>query len=605
MQAGDVCLIYGGGAEFRWWGRVLDKLRDASAAMEIWGTNARGETWEYMYFLEVSELPVPMSSARVAGDAGYDQASRPRGFTYFSENAVRRITAANGSTAAWINGLAAGKPPTTAATPIAPSPAIPLTRPFDRAPSGLSGRSGNYSGPDPDTVGRGLNAHRGLVNALGDAVRGKGFLREEPNGQSPNYDLSWDAESATWIVEAKSLTLANQTHQLRLGLGQLLEFLYVSSTLPLCRSQPAARSFPTPHTLLMKLVPIDDLRRCLAAAFERLELNPEDAGGLAWLLVDSELRGHCDHGIAALGLLTELYRDGKLNPCPQVRVLRETDGALLLDGDRGCGPGAPTRAMRWCIERAQERKGMAVAAVRDWQLLVAAPYARLAAEAGLIGFACTNFIPLVAPPGGRSAVFGTNPFAYGLPAQRHPPVVLDVATTVVAMQKVRVAAREGEPMPEGLIFDRDGRPTTDPAAFFEGGSLAPLGTPHAPHKGFGLALFIDALSGVLSGAGFAQGVATGAPGNLLWALDVEAFLPRREFLARMDAQIDQVKQGERTPGVDELLVPGERGERRYLELTARGVVPLAPTGWQMLTSGCEALGVPLPAAVDDAGDASP
>jgi LDH2 family malate/lactate/ureidoglycolate dehydrogenase len=349
----------------------------------------------------------------------------------------------------------------------------------------------------------------------------------------------------------------------------------------------------------MTLVRIDDLHRCLAGAFERLGLTPEDAAGLAGLLVDSELRAHRDHGVVALGLLTDLYHDGRVNPRPRVRVLHETDGALLLDGDRGCGPVAPMRAMRWCIERARERHAMAVAAVRDWQLLVAAPYARLAAEAGLIGFACTNFTPMVAPPGGRTPVFGTNPFAYGLPARRHPPVVLDVATTVVAMQKVRVAAEEGERMPEGLIFDRAGRPTTDPAAFFAGGSLAPLGSPHAPHKGFGLALFIDALSGVLSGAGFAQGMATRAPGNLLWALDVEAFLPRQEFVARMDALIDQIKQGERAPGVDELLIPGERGERRSRDLTARGVVPLAPASWQMLTSRCEALGVPLPAVVDD------
>ena len=344
----------------------------------------------------------------------------------------------------------------------------------------------------------------------------------------------------------------------------------------------------------MKLVKIDDLRRCLAGAFERLGLGPEDADGLAGLLVDSELRGHHDHGIAALGLLIRLYSDGALNPRPSVRVVSETDGALLLDGDRGCGPGAPMQAMRWCIERARERKGMAVAAVRDWQLLVAAPYARLAAEAGLIGFACTNFNSLVAPPGGRTAVFGTNPLAYGLPAERHPPVVMDIATTVVAMQKVRVAAEQGEPMAEGLIFDRAGLPTTDPAAFFEGGSLAPLGSPHVPHKGFGLALFVDALSGVLSGAGFGQGVAAGAPGNFLWALDVEAFLPREQFLARMDALIDQVTQGERAPGVEELVVPGERGARRHAELTARGVLPVEPTGWQMLASGCETLGVPLP-----------
>jgi LDH2 family malate/lactate/ureidoglycolate dehydrogenase len=347
-----------------------------------------------------------------------------------------------------------------------------------------------------------------------------------------------------------------------------------------------------------RLVQIDDLRRCLAVAFEHLQLTRENAEGLSALLVDSELRGHPDHGVAALGVLAGFYRDGTLNPRPSVRVLHETDGAILFDGDRGSGPGVPTRAMRWCIERARERKGMAVAAIRDWQLLVAAPYARLAAEAGLIGFACTNFVPLVAPPGGRTAVFGTNPFAYGLPAQHHHPVVLDVATTVSSMQRVRIAAQHGTLMPEGVIFDHAGRPTTDPKAFLKGGLLAPLGFPHAPHKGFGLALFIDALSGVLSGAGFAQGVADGAPGNFLWALDVEAFLPRQEFLQRMDAQLDQIKQGERLPGVDELLLPGERGQRRYLDLTTRGVVPLASASWQLLAAGCQSLGVPLPTVLD-------
>jgi LDH2 family malate/lactate/ureidoglycolate dehydrogenase len=341
-------------------------------------------------------------------------------------------------------------------------------------------------------------------------------------------------------------------------------------------------------------VRVDDLRRCLAMAFERLELSAEDADGLAGLLVDSELRGHPDHGVAALGVLAKLYRDGRLNPRPQVRVLRETDGAILLDGDRGCGPSAPTRAMLWCIEHARERKGMAVAAVRDWQLLVAAPYARLAAEAGLIGFACTNFMPLVAPPGGRTAVFGTNPFAYAIPAQRHPTVVLDIATTVSSAQKIRVAAQKGRPTPEGVLFDSAGEPTIDAGAFLQGGLLAPLGYPQAPYKGFGLALLIDALGGVLSGAGFARGVAEGATGNFLWALDVEAFLPRQDFLTRMDSQLDQIKQGERLPGVDELIVPGERGQRRYLELTARGVVPLAPASWQVLVTVCDSLAAPLP-----------
>jgi LDH2 family malate/lactate/ureidoglycolate dehydrogenase len=347
-----------------------------------------------------------------------------------------------------------------------------------------------------------------------------------------------------------------------------------------------------------RLVRIDDLRRCLAIAFERLRLAPGDADGLGGLLVDSELRGHADHGVAALAVIAAFYRDGTLNPRPRVRVLRETDGALLLDGDRGCGPGAPTRAMRWCLERARERSGMAVAAVRDWQLVVAGPYVRLAAEAGLIGFACTNFIPLVAPPGGRTPVLGTNPFAYGLPAGRHGPVVLDIGTTTVSLQKVRIAAQEGASLREGIALDRAGRPTADPDQLFAGGSMAPLGSPLAPHKGFGLALFVDALAGVLSGAGFARGVAAGTSGSILWALDVEAFLPRGEFLERMDAQIDQIKQGGRLPGVDELLVPGERGQRRYLERVASGVVPLSSASWQVLATSCESLGAPLPAVLE-------
>lgn len=269
------------------------------------------------------------------------------------------------------------------------------------------------------------------------------------------------------------------------------------------------------------------------------------------------MRGHGDHGVAALALLRRLYGAGELNPRPSVSVLRETDGALVLDGDHGCGPSAPERAMRWCIEHARGR-GMAVAVIRDWQMIVGAPWVRMAAEAGMIGFACTNFIPLVAPPGGRTPVLGTNPFAYGLPGD--PPVVLDVATSVIAMQKVRVAAAAGEALPEGLIFDGDGLPTTDPAAF---ASLAPLGSPFAPHKGFGLALFVEALTSALSG---------GDPGVFLWALDVTP-----DFRPRMDALVERVKASG-----EDVVLPGERGERRRQELLATGEVPLTASSWELL-----------------------
>src|ERR671911_3025291 len=319
----------------------------------------------------------------------------------------------------------------------------------------------------------------------------------------------------------------------------------------------------------MRLAQIEDLRHCLIAAFQRLELPPEDAEQVAEVLLDSELRGHESHGVHLLGFLADAYRGG-MNPRPRIRVLRESEGALLLEGDRSHVVGAG-RAMRWCIERARERKGMALAGVRNSQLVVPGFYARMAAEAGLIGFVCANAIPMVAPPGCRTPTFGSNPFAYAIPAGRYPPVVLDVATTTGAAFKVRLAAQRNRPVSEGMILDSEGRPTTDPNEFIRGGFMAPLGSPAAPHKGFGLALVFDALAGVMTGAAFARDLASepATAGNtFFWALDVEAFLPREEFLARMEVQIEQVKAGERLAGGDQLPFSGARRPRRYQGLIA-------------------------------------
>jgi LDH2 family malate/lactate/ureidoglycolate dehydrogenase len=346
-------------------------------------------------------------------------------------------------------------------------------------------------------------------------------------------------------------------------------------------------------------VRIGDLHACIRAAFERLDLPNEHAAGIADLLVDAELRGHPDHGAAMLSFLADLYRDGTYNRRPQVRVISETDGALLLDGDRGCGSVAPRRAMEWCIARARERKGMAVAGVRNWQMNVGGPYVRLAAEAGLIGYAATNATPMVAPPGGLTRVLGTNPCAYGLPAGRYGTVVMDLATSNSAALKVRVANLQGREVPPNIVLDRTGQPSTHPNDFYEGGTMASLGYPLAAHKGFGLALAIDALAGILTGSGFAGGVGgpDGTSGNLFWALDVEAFLPGDQFAARIESQLDQIKRSQRTDGVDELLLPGERGQRRHAELTARGTVPLAPASWDSLVQTCTELGAPVPTPV--------
>jgi len=334
------------------------------------------------------------------------------------------------------------------------------------------------------------------------------------------------------------------------------------------------------------------LHSALQQCLQQQRVPPDQAEQIAAVLLDCELRGYDDHGVAFLGSLTEWYRSGALNPTPRVQVLREDRAGILLDGDAGCGVIAATEAMRRCIAAARQH-GIACAGIqRSGHFIAAAPYAVMAADAGMIGFASSNTPPLMASTGGLTRVLGTNPLAYAIPAGRHDPVVMDMATSATAGYKVRMAAKEGRRIPEGLIADRDGRPSTDPNDFVNGGLILPAGG----HKGFGLAMVVDTLAGVLTGAGFAQsgGVTNGKCGQFFWALDVEMFMPQAEFLARVDEQIDQIKAGKLAAGVSEVLVPGERGQRRCRELQQSGHVPLNAVAWEVLADECRRAGISAP-----------
>jgi LDH2 family malate/lactate/ureidoglycolate dehydrogenase len=349
-----------------------------------------------------------------------------------------------------------------------------------------------------------------------------------------------------------------------------------------------------------RTVGIEALRSCLQRALERLEMPSDHAAGLAGLLVDNELRGHPDHGAAMLHYLKEVFQAGRYNPRPKIETISESDSALLLEGDFGVGTAATGRAMAWCVERARARRGVAMAGVRHWQFITGGYYVRLATDAGLIGLACLNSTPMVAPPVGRQAAYGTNPFAYGVPAASHPPIILDMSTTNAAALKMRLAAQTGSPVAPNLVLDRAGEPSTSPFDFLEGGTMAPLGFPAAPHKGFALGLLVDTLGGVLTGAGFSLGVAGERTDNgaFLMAIDPEGLMPREQFMARVDQQVAMLKSAERREGAEALFMPGERSHQRQAELRARGVAPLSEASWRALSSSCEGLGVPLPESVD-------
>jgi LDH2 family malate/lactate/ureidoglycolate dehydrogenase len=340
-------------------------------------------------------------------------------------------------------------------------------------------------------------------------------------------------------------------------------------------------------------VRVDALTTCVEQALGRLGLSEGHARQVAAVLVDAELRGYPDHGIWWFGELAGWYRSGALNPRPNITVVRETDAGLVLDGDAGCGAVAVQQAMDWCVARARARGIATAGVVRSGHFIAGAPYVTSAARAGCIAVATGNVTPLMPPPGGRTRTLGTNPLAFAAPTGGEFPLVFDMATSAIAGFKVRLAARAGRLLDPGLIADAQGRPTLEPNDFLAGGLLLPVGG----HKGFGLALMVEVLAGVLTGANFgaSASVTQGREGHFVLALDPELFGPRAEFLARMDELVRQVKTGDRADGVDELFVPGERGQRRAAELRRAGWVPLEPIAWRTLGEVCAELGVPLPA----------
>jgi len=342
-----------------------------------------------------------------------------------------------------------------------------------------------------------------------------------------------------------------------------------------------------------KVVDLAALRACMEHTLVADGMSAAHAAETAEVLLDAELRGYDDHGVFFLGEIHKWFVAGALNPAPNITVVRETDAALVLDGDSGCGVAASFQAMRWCMEKAAAR-GMAAAAIqRSGHFVAAAPFVAMAAKAGFIAICAANVVPLIVAPGGKSRALGTNPLAFAAPTTGPHPVVFDTASSAIAGFKVRVMAQKGETLEPGLIVDKAGDPSTDPADLDRGGSLLPFGG----HRGYGIAMMVEVLAGVLTGAGFGAtaGVTHGKEGHFFLVIDPGLFIPREEVPARMDELVRHIKSGQTIDGVSEILVPGERGQRRAAELTASGKVPLNAVGWRTLQTVCSETGVALPA----------
>ena len=344
-------------------------------------------------------------------------------------------------------------------------------------------------------------------------------------------------------------------------------------------------------------ISIDQLHSFTAEALIRAGLSPGPAEMAARVLVTTDSWGVFTHGTKSLRGYVRRLRAGGLRADAQVSVVREGPAWVMLDAGSGLAMPASVMAMERAIQKARQ-VGLGFAGVRNsCHFGAAGYYAKLAADAGLIGIAMANDIPSVTVPGARGAVLGSNPFAFAVPCEPDRPILLDMATSTVAGGKIYAAAALGKPIPEGWLTDELGRPTTDPRKLVEGGALTPM----AGHKGYGIALLIETLSGVLTGASTTWQVvswsfqdptlATGH-GAAFMAGDVAAMADPVEFAARLDRVVKEIRSTPLAEGAERILLPGDlEWERR--EVARRDGIELPPDVVANLRGVAEDLGMTL------------
>ncbi|MGH6673344.1 MAG: Ldh family oxidoreductase, partial [Xanthobacteraceae bacterium] len=322
-------------------------------------------------------------------------------------------------------------------------------------------------------------------------------------------------------------------------------------------------------------VPAARLSDFISRAFVAAGLSAADAEIVAGLMTEADLRGSDTHGVIRLPIYLRRIRDGGVNARPNIRVVGDRPSAALIDGDNGMGHLVMRRATDLAIDKARATGIGWVGARMSNHAGPAALYATLPLHHDMIGLyfavGSNNHLP---PWGSAENLLGTNPLCVGVPAQDEPPIVLDMAPTVAAFGKVRLAAQRGEQMPVGWMIDRDGKPLTDPKRAGEG-YLLPIGD----YKGSGLSLIIGILAGALNRAALGRDVVdfvkeTGKAtntGHAIAAIAIDTFMPAAEFKHAIDGVIRDIRNSQRLPGVERIYLPGEQSHAKLLDRRANGI----------------------------------
>jgi len=322
----------------------------------------------------------------------------------------------------------------------------------------------------------------------------------------------------------------------------------------------------------MPIVKAEDLEALASRIFNARGVPESDAAWIAALLVRANLRGHDSHGVIRIAQYVASMDKGETNPTPEIRVLNETPTTAMIDGDLGFGQVVARYGIGLAIDKARASGLAAVTLQRTNHVGRLADYVELAALQGMIGLMWVNapLSPGVAPWGGAARRLATNPHAVGIPGPDGPAMLLDFATSVVAEGKMRVKFNRREQAPPGWMLDGEGRPSTDPQKFYgpPKGSLLPMGE----HKGYGLALVVEILAGILSGTGAARDeIGPVRNGTLMLVIDPRRFLPLASFHEQVADLFAWVKSAPLVENSKGILVPGEPEARTEADRRANGI----------------------------------
>ena len=318
----------------------------------------------------------------------------------------------------------------------------------------------------------------------------------------------------------------------------------------------------------------------------------KDAGIVASSLVDADLSGMKSHGVTRLNDYLLRMEQGLMTLTTEIDVVRETASTALLDANDGWGQVASERAVELVVEKARE-VGSAWVGVRNSNHNGTAAYWTMKiAREDMVGICSMNTSPVMAAHGSKQSTLGTNPLSIAVPSSSGRPVVLDMATSNQARGKIILAAKNNDPIPEGWAITSEGLPTTDAQEALKG-SVLPLGGP----KGSGLAIMLDILTGVLTGAEFGAKMPRmyddpqpQRVGHMFSAISIEAFMPMREFLSRMDQKEQETREGPAAPGFEQVSMPGDGTHERMATHRDEGI-PLTAEVYADLLAAAERYGV--------------